>query len=89
MTRLESAKARLSAAIHALEGSVDERLAQARESAAARAEVELLKAERERLHARIAALEDESRAMSGLTAELEQRLDGAITEIRGRLKAAS
>jgi hypothetical protein len=45
-------------------------------------EVSALKAERERLIARIAGLEEESRTLAGLTGEVEDRLDSAITEIR-------
>jgi chromosome segregation ATPase len=44
-----------------------------------------LEAERERLMARIAELEDEISALSGLTEEVEGRLDGAIGEIRAAL----
>ena len=44
-----------------------------------------LEAERERLLARIAELEDEIGALSGLTEEVEGRLDGAIGEIRAAL----
>jgi hypothetical protein len=32
--------------------------------------------------ARIGELEEESRALAGLTGEVEERLDGAIAEIR-------
>ena len=41
-----------------------------------------LKEERARLVARIAGLEAESRNLAGLTEEVEDRLDGAISEIR-------
>ncbi len=44
-----------------------------------------LTAERERLLARIAELEDEARTLAGLTEEVEDRLDGAIAEIRAAL----
>jgi hypothetical protein len=46
------------------------------------AEISLLRAERERMCARIGELEEESRALAGLTGEVEERLDGAIAEIR-------
>ena len=85
MNRLEAAKARFSAALDQLESSVNERLAAAREAASAKTEVALLRAERERLIARIAALEEESRTLAGLTGEVEHRLDGAIAEIREAL----
>lgn len=82
MTKLEEAKARLSAALDFLEISIDQERAGARESGNSMAELALLKAERERLFARIAALEEESRVLAGLTEEVEDRLDGAIAEIR-------
>jgi len=49
------------------------------------AQLARLTEERERLLARIAQLEDEARALSGLTEEVEGRLDGAILEIRAAL----
>jgi hypothetical protein len=85
MSKLQAAQARFSAALDALESSVNERLAAARESANDKAEIALLRAERERLLARIAALEHESRELAGLTGEVEERLDGAITELRDAL----
>ena len=47
-----------------------------------------LEAERETLLARIAELEDELAALSGITEEVEGRLDGAIGEIRAALASA-
>ena len=85
MSKLDDAKARLSAALDVLETSVAERLPVTRESATSTAEVALLKAERERLVSRISALEEECRQLAGLTEEVEGRLDGAIAEIRGVL----
>ena len=82
MTKLEEAKARLSAALDFLETSIDQERAGARESGNSMAELALLKAERERLFARITALEEESRVLAGLTEEVEDRLNGAIAEIR-------
>ena len=84
MNRLESAKARLSVALDRLEASVEARSASAGQAASS-AELALLKAERERLLARICALEEESRTMRGLTDEVEDRLDGAIAEVREAL----
>jgi hypothetical protein len=82
MNRLESALARFSTAVETLESTVKERLAGGRDPESALTEVSLLKFERERLVARIAALEEESRLLAGLTGEVEDRLDGAIAEIR-------
>ena len=85
MTKLDKAKARLSAALDSLETSIEEERAATREAGNSMAELALLKAERERLFARIAALEEESRVLAGLTEEVEGRLDGAIAEIRAVL----
>jgi hypothetical protein len=61
---------------------VDARLAQGSAPAGLAAELGALKEERARLVARIAGLEAESRNLAGLTEEVEDRLDGAIAEIR-------
>ena len=85
MSRLDVAQNRFRAALEALEnaaGSVGESL----DSAAKLPErVAELEAERERLLTRITDLEDEIAALSGLTEEVEGRLDGAIGEIRAAL----
>ena len=85
MSKLESALARFSAALQTLENTVSERADTVRDSASSRAELTLLKFQHERLMARIAALEEESHTLAGLTEEVEDRLDGAIAEIRGVL----
>jgi chromosome segregation ATPase len=85
MTRLESAKKRLSDALDALESSVRANDAQTREQLKNLSELESLKDERERLLGRIAALEDETHELAGLTQEIEVRLDGAIAELRDAL----
>ena len=82
MTRLDDALARFSAALERLETRVEEGNARVQAGADSLLELSLLKAERERMFARIAELEEESRALAGLTAEVEDRLDGAIAEIR-------
>jgi chromosome segregation ATPase len=85
MSRLDLAKTRFRAALEALEnasGSVGESLDQAAKLPERVAELE---AERETLLARIAELEDEVAALSGLTEEVEGRLDGAMDEIRSAL----
>ena len=82
MNRLDSALMRFSTALVRLESSVTDRLAAARDAKNSRAELEILKADRERLLARIAALEEDSRMLAGLTEEVEDRLDTAISEIR-------
>jgi chromosome segregation ATPase len=82
MTRLDDALARFSAALDRLENRVEEANARGQEAGDSPAEISLLKAERERMCARIGELEEESRALAGLTGEVEERLDGAIAEIR-------
>ena len=82
MNRLETAIARLDEALRHLEDTAETRLRAARDAVSTTAEVELLQAERERLSARVTALEDESRMLAGLSEEVEDRLDGAIAEIR-------
>ena len=85
MSRLDLAQNRFQAALAALENtvaSVGENLDAAAKLPERIAELE---AERETLLARIAELESEIGALSGLTEEVEGRLDGAITEIRAAL----
>lgn len=85
MSRLELAQTRFRAALESVEnaaGAVGENLDQAAKLPERVAELE---AERERLMARIAELEDEISVLSGLTEEVEGRLDGAIGEIRAAL----
>ena len=82
MTRLDDALARFSAALERLESCVEEGNARAQTGADSLSELTLLKAERDRMFTRIAELEEESRALAGLTGVVEDRLDGAIAEIR-------
>jgi hypothetical protein len=85
MSRLELAAERLAKALDSLE-AIALPLTEARESAAAaEAKIAALDAERDDLVARMATLEDEARSLSGLTVEVEDRLDGAIAEIRAAL----
>ena len=85
MNRIDVAKGRFLAALQKLEetaGEVGESL-----DAAARGSERLaqLEAERDRLLARVTELEDEMAALSSATEEVEDRLDGAIGEIRAAL----
>ena len=85
MSRLDLAQNRFQAALAALENtvaSVGENLDAAAKLPERIAELE---AEREKLLARIAELEEEVSVLSGLTEEVEGRLDGAIGEIRTAL----
>jgi len=85
MSRLEIAAQRFDAALAALESEIGQVPGLKSAAADARAKVAELSEERERLLARVAALEEENRTLSGITEEVEGRLDGAISEIRGAL----
>jgi chromosome segregation ATPase len=85
MAELDQMAAQLTAALDRLESlalPLAEAKARALETAA---EIENLRHEREQLLGRIAELEDEARAITGVTDEVEGRLDEAITEIRAAL----
>ena len=85
MSRLDVAQKRFRAALEALEnaaGGVGESLDSAAKLPERIAELE---SEREKLLTRIAELEEEVAELSGLTEEVEGRLDGAIGEIRAAL----
>jgi hypothetical protein len=82
MTKLAEAEMRFSAALDALNKAINEAGGALRQGGKLKAELTLLKGEREALVARIAALEDETRVLAGLTEEVEGRLDDAIAEIR-------
>jgi Ni,Fe-hydrogenase maturation factor len=85
MTTLEQATARLLGALDRLETTLrpldEARKRHARDAA----EIASLAQEREGLLARIAALEEENRALGGLTEEVEGRLDRAIADIQAAL----
>jgi chromosome segregation ATPase len=85
MSRLELAAERLAAALEKLEKAAS--LAEGQHPAITELTGRLatLESERQGLLARIAALEDELAAVSGITEEVETRLDGAIGEIRAAL----
>jgi predicted nucleic acid-binding Zn-ribbon protein len=85
MSRLELAAERLAAALENLEKAADSagesRPAEPRNDA----RLEALESERQQLLGRIAALEDELASLSGISEEVETRLDGAIGDIRAAL----
>jgi len=82
MSRLDAALARFSQALKRLETATGEKLVRTRESVGVEAELRILREERDQLVARVAGLEEEARTLAGLTEEAEDRLDGAIAEIR-------
>ncbi len=85
MSRLELAAERLDKALESLAAAVSP-LTKARDSVFdAEERTAHLNEEHERLLGRIAELEEEVRSLSGLNEEVEDRLDGAIAEIRTAL----
>lgn len=84
MSRLELAADRLKTALEGLEQSLGSRRG-GEDAEKLHARVADLEAQRERLLEKVAELEEELAAMSGVTEEVESRLDGAIGEIRAAL----
>jgi len=82
MSRLDAAFARFSAALDRVEASA---AARANGHSARDGEIARLSKEREQLLARIAALEEESSSLAGVTEAVEARLDGAIAQLRTAL----
>jgi hypothetical protein len=85
MDRLDAARLQLSAALDSLGSRMTEATNLRNislEPMRDMAEAEALRAERDRLLAQLSELEKESRALMGVTEEVETRLDGAIAEIR-------
>jgi len=85
MSRLELAAERLAAALEKLEKTADSAEAGSLPSPEMTARIDSLESERQALLARIAQLEEELGALSGITEDVEGRLDGAIGEIRAAL----
>ena len=91
MGRLDTAITRLSTALDALTVRAAEAGAEVARIEPARTESEAaeLRAERDRLMARLAELEEQSHTLAGVTGEVEARLDEAIAEIREVLERAA
>jgi predicted nucleic acid-binding Zn-ribbon protein len=92
MDRLDAARMQLSTALDALANRMQEAAAQraaTMEPMRDMAEAEAVRAERDRLLSRLRELEQESRALAGVTEDVEARLDGAIAEIREVLENAA
>lgn len=85
MSRLDIAVQRFTAAVEALEARTAPLVGLRAAAADSKAKVAELTEERSRLLARVAELEEENRALAGATEEVENRLDGAIGEIRAAL----
>jgi chromosome segregation ATPase len=85
MSRLDIAAERFVQALQALEEIATPFAVARNESVDAKAKLAQLSEEREQLLSRIAELEEENRALAGITEEVEDRLDGAIGEIRAAL----
>jgi hypothetical protein len=85
MAQLDRMAVQLNAALDRLAGAAAP-LVEARARAIKdKAEIEKLKQERDRLLARVALLENEAKELSGVTDQVEGRLDTAIAEIRAAL----
>jgi len=85
MDRLKIAAERLTNALNALEETLVP-LAKSRDDVRdVRARLASSNEERDRLLGRIAELEEESRVLADISEEVENRLDGAIAEIRTAL----
>ncbi|HEY1613690.1 MAG TPA: DUF4164 family protein [Rhizomicrobium sp.] len=82
---LSEAMKRLTAALDRLEESAAPGMETEAARVRAAAEIAALTQEREVLLARIAELEQETRALASVTEEVEGRLDQAVEEIRGAL----
>jgi len=85
MSRLDIAAKRFNEALDSLEEASDTLAGLRSESSEVKAKIAAMTEEREHLLARIAELEDENRSLTGITEEVEGRLDGAIGEIRAAL----
>lgn len=85
MSRLDVARDRIAKALERLEKAAAHQARSQTDNTRNIARLGELEAERDRLLARIAQLEEEITALSGLTEEVEGRLDGAIGEIRAAL----
>ena len=85
MSQRGQAEQRLAAALEKLEKAADSARQARQETGALKAQLAGLEKEREVLIGRIAALEEELTTLSGITEEVEGRLDGAIGEIRAAL----
>ena len=85
MSRLDLAADRLKTALERLDTALGTMQAGAADAANLQGRVAELESERERLLEKVAVLEDELAALSGVTEEVEERLDGAIGEIRAAL----
>ena len=85
MSRLDLAADRLKTALERLDTTLGTAQAGAAEAANLQGRIAELESERERLLEKVAVLEDEMATLSGVTEEVEERLDGAIGEIRAAL----
>ena len=85
MSRLKLAADRLKTALDGLDRALALQAAGTADTGKLQGRVAELEAERERLLRKVAALEAEVAALSGLTEDVEERLDGAIGEIRAAL----
>lgn len=85
MSRLDLAAQRFNAALDRLLQTAGPRSGVLPTSDDTAVQLAAIAEERDRLLARVAQLEQEARTLSGVTGEVENRLDSAIAEIRTAL----
>jgi len=85
MSRLDLAARRFNAALDRLLQTAEPRASVVPAGDNAAAHLAAIAEERDRLLASVAELEQEVRTLSGITGEVENRLDSAIAEIRTAL----
>lgn len=85
MTNLKLAAERFQKAVDSLERATLPLADSRRSLMEAEERVAVLLEERDRLLARIAELEEETRSLSGLAEEAERSVEGAIAEVRNAL----
>ena len=81
-SRLDAALARFSEALTRLDVAAGHGLSCVGRASETEAELHIIREERDNLVTRVASLEEEVRSLAGLTEEAEDRLEGAIAEIR-------
>ena len=85
MGKLDLAAERLTNALNALDAGLVPLLGARGDGGEAETELVALRAERDNLLARVAQLEEELQLLSEISEQVENRLDGAIGEIRTAL----
>jgi hypothetical protein len=85
MSRLDAAAGRFNAALEMIAKSASAQTPSRDSLDDTALRLAAMTEERDRLRARVEELEEEARALNGITHDVEGRLDGAIAEIRAAL----